>query len=428
MGPKHEEALVDVASPDVSVDASRVTLRRLAWAAALAFLGSASLAVFAHFFPALVLASAAIPVGILTARAGIRPRFASRGAATVHASGDVLTIEAVGTRIAIVRADVKNAYLDSGDAAVAELSSGQSYRIETPSVLASAGIVEALGFAPTRLFRTRLLSHADRMHAVVRMGGAVKLVAGVLVGVLAALFAVDHLRQGLVRGSLVASLVALLCFAITVPLLAFFRRPEVTIGRDGILLRWMIRSRFIRFSEVKDVVREANGVRLQLHRGPSVELPLRFGGSMSEHDAKRLAPQGLEISAVCDAIRRGMAAGGASARTRVHLADLDRKSRPLDTWKASIRAMAGSEGDFRSAPLDPEELASVVEDPASPPDRRVAAAFAVSESGSPEQRRRVRIAIGGCADADMKAALEAAAEGEIAVEPLRRASERRAIG
>jgi hypothetical protein len=57
----------------------------------------------------------------------------------------------------------------------------------------------------------------------------------------------------------------------------------------------------------------------------------------------------------------------------------------------------------------------------------VAAAIALSSKGDPEARRRVRVAVEACADQDLRAALEHAAEGEIEEAELGRVTKRRDV-
>lgn len=66
----------------------------------------------------------------------------------------------------------------------------------------------------------------------------------------------------------------------------------------------------------------------------------------------------------------------------------------------------------------------MVVDPHVPAEQRIAAALALSASEAPEDRREARIAAESCADAELRAALEAAAEGKLDERRLKRATRR----
>ena len=68
------------------------------------------------------------------------------------------------------------------------------------------------------------------------------------------------------------------------------------------------------------------------------------------------------------------------------------------------------------------DLVDLVGDGHADPEQRVAAALALPKDE--ETRDKLRIAAARCADQDTKAALEAAAEGEVALAEMERAVER----
>jgi hypothetical protein len=92
---------------------------------------------------------------------------------------------------------------------------------------------------------------------------------------------------------------------------------------------------------------------------------------------------------------------------------LDRNGRNAEAWRADLYRLASAKGDYRSVDLTPEELLALVENPAAPAERRVAAAVTLRAKRGDEAGARVRVAARACADEDMQASLEAAAEGEI---------------
>jgi hypothetical protein len=77
-------------------------------------------------------------------------------------------------------------------------------------------------------------------------------------------------------------------------------------------------------------------------------------------------------------------------------------------WRERLRCLVAAAAGDRVPSLSPESLASVVEDGASPPEHRVAAALARARVEDPGVRRRVDAALATCADDALRAALEAA--------------------
>lgn len=68
---------------------------------------------------------------------------------------------------------------------------------------------------------------------------------------------------------------------------------------------------------------------------------------------------------------------------------------------------------YRVASVDPEPLAHHLDHPAASVEQRLGAAVALGASGDAQLAQKVRVAAAGCADEDMRAALEHAAAGEL---------------
>jgi hypothetical protein len=100
---------------------------------------------------------------------------------------------------------------------------------------------------------------------------------------------------------------------------------------------------------------------------------------------------------------------------------LERGDRSHHDWQAALTALGGK-GSYRAGALRIEELQGIMDNPEAAPSQRVAAA--VTLSADEQQRSRIRIAADASADRDLAAALEAAAEGEIASRKLDRAEQR----
>ncbi len=89
-------------------------------------------------------------------------------------------------------------------------------------------------------------------------------------------------------------------------------------------------------------------------------------------------------------------------------ARLARGGRDRDTW---LRALSANEGDFRTAPLAPEQLWTLVEGPGTPPTARAAAALVLARGAGDEDRRRLRIAATGCEHPRLRVVLDQAGRG-----------------
>ena len=232
-------------------------------------------------------------------------------------------------------------------------------------------------------------------------------------------------------------------------LASFVRRREVTVGTDGIALTGFGRHSFIAYSRVRRIARVPHGVRLFLNDSVSVLLPtIAEAGAplpitpgvdapLDPASVKRIFARSVSAEelyrrdvtrreALFDRVDQAMRARGQSRVSAVQLAELDRRSRSVSEWRDDLRALLAVEGSgYRGAALGPDQLAEVVEDAGAPTERRVAAAIALSGKGDEEAKRRVRVAVEACADRDLRAALEHAAEGEIEEAELHRAMKQR---
>lgn len=229
----------------------------------------------------------------------------------------------------------------------------------------------------------------------------------------------------------------------------FVRRREAIVGTDGIALEGFGKHRFIAYSRVRRIARVHRGVRLFLNDSVSVLLPTiadvdaplpvtpGVDAPFDPASAKRGIERGVSVEelyrrdvtrreALFDRVDQAMRARGQSRVSSVQLAELDRRNRSVSAWRDDLRGLLAVEGSgYRGAALGPDQLAEVVEDAGAPTERRVAAAVALSGKGDEEARRRVRVAVEACADRDLRAALEHAAEGEIEEAELHRAMKQR---
>jgi hypothetical protein len=191
------------------------------------------------------------------------------------------------------------------------------------------------------------------------------------------------------------------------------------VGADGVAIEARHRRRFVPYAEIDRVARAEHGVIVDLRDGSRLDLPVQarilqplpggpepVAGVAGGHEA--LHRRELLLSRIHDAIE---ASSGGAAVARLDV--LDRKDRPVDAWRDALRALFDRMGSYRGPHLTAEQLLNVVADARVVPERRVAAAVALSASDDRELRRRVRITASACADDDLRAAIEHGAEGEI---------------
>lgn len=95
------------------------------------------------------------------------------------------------------------------------------------------------------------------------------------------------------------------------------------------------------------------------------------------------------------------------------LSQLDRGGRSLEAWRASLRALLDRQSTYREVGLTREQLLAVLESPAAPAERRVAAAVSLSAAAEPEIAARIRAAAEACARPQVRIALAGVAGGEI---------------
>lgn len=285
----------------------------------------------------------------------------------------------------------------SGEAVVVSLARDEGERL-----LHAAGVA-----ASERVLRVPLASLASRVPALAGLTG---LAAGglgfsmlfalmVMGGALRAPGGMHALGRESIRGGL--ALAGLL--ATSYGLLALLRRREAVVGTDGVRYRRFLRTRFIPYPSVARVGPYAAGVEIERRDGAVVRLRTLAAGAM-DAEARR--------AVLLDRIQQAMTAD-AGALARVDLERLDRHGRPFTVWRAELGKLLSGTSDYRTTVLSAADLASVIEDPAAPAARRIAAVVALGAAQPEEARRRVRIVAPAFADDELRRALERAAEGEI---------------
>ena len=314
-----------------------------------------------------------------------------------------------GLEIAV--ADVEAGWVDSRGRAVLRLADGRELTVAARRPADIEALLQAAGVAPDQ--RTARMPIGSVLAAL--RGGSALGSAGLVCAVPPLLLAAAALGLslhdawlGLLRGSdlLSPALSFGLHLLLLLGVLGLLAPRRAVVGTDGVAIEGLLRRRFIAYADLAEVTAEPRGVRLRPRRARGVLLPRAPGGE-----------------ALHDRILAAMGAEGPGAEA--YLDFLERRGRPLDAWAADLRGRAGGAPGYRAGAIAAEQLAAVAEQPAASPERRVAAAVSAAASGYVAARRRIRSAARACADVELRAALEQAAEAEAAEEALARVTRAR---
>jgi hypothetical protein len=170
----------------------------------------------------------------------------------------------------------------------------------------------------------------------------------------------------------------------------------VRIGTDGLLLRGGGARRFLRYADITRIDRATNGLRVSRGARRAVMLPC----------------WGVAQTTLLGRIEQAMAIDREAPPSQKQQL-LDRGGASLETWRERLAQLAkgGIAAGYRGVALEHDELAQILEDASAPPERRVAAAFALSSN--PDMRLRVRAAAEACADERVRIAIERAEQGDL---------------
>ncbi len=205
----------------------------------------------------------------------------------------------------------------------------------------------------------------------------------------------------------------LLVVALVAMAVLFASPTRISVGADGIALRWLWTRRFLGFDEITSVARfdkgwgnsRILGMRVTLRSGEVVEIATSQGQWGDGETAIILE----RIREAIETYRQG----GTAADTAL----LRRGERGVGEWITALRSLgAGANADMRTAPVPRERLFRIVEDPAAPAADRAAAAVALGADLDEEIRDRLRSAAAATAAPRLRVAIEKAAGGEAEAE------------
>lgn len=186
-----------------------------------------------------------------------------------------------------------------------------------------------------------------------------------------------------------------------------FAPTTVRVGTDGLVTRWLGRTRFIAHSEIERVAsydeirgtKRQRGVRLDLKGGEIVRLPT------GQRDIALTEAAQLEqrIDEAREAFRRGATTGTTDV--------LARGDRSVTDWVRYLRGVGAGAVGPRAPAIPQEVLMRVVEDSKAAPLERASAAVAAIASGRDDVKQRVRVAADTTVSPKLRVALERIAAG-----------------
>ncbi len=228
---------------------------------------------------------------------------------------------------------------------------------------------------------------------------------GTIFGGMGSAFALGALGQAIFPPLVMLAPIVLLLMAAS-----FVMPSHVTVGGDGVLVQWLRWKRFVPIGDIGSAVVFDEGMGRNRRVGvllslPREELRIPVGSIWDLERAKALLERIDEVKAT----RNAKAIGDTAADG--FLAQIERKAKSTKEWLDELRAIGtGALATHRIAPVAPETLLRVVEDPQAPKPARVAAAVALKSSGDEDAVRRVRVAAETAAHPKLRVALERSIE------------------
>lgn len=183
-----------------------------------------------------------------------------------------------------------------------------------------------------------------------------------------------------------------------VALLPVVLPQRVSVGDDGVSLRWLGRRRFIPFRKIIAVSRTPLGLTLIVDGGRLTEI--------------RLAPNEAAVGPERDLLIERVSAGIAATKTGSRADEealLARGDRDLDGWLRELHAIGTEDSaGYRGLAIPRERLWEIVENPAADPSAREGAAIALHASLDASERARLGVLAQSTAAPRLRVALDAA--------------------
>ncbi len=274
-----------------------------------------------------------------------------------------------------------------------ELDSGNRLFAEVAGVAQGQRVLEALGLDASK--RRCTVPLEPRALSVMKRVG---LITAAIFGILVVLGAMTNGAPLGMTGA-----IAMLTSVTAATLLAVrVTRPrEITIGADGLRLDWRGGRRFLPLETLESVRADGRSIELTLRDGRREIVRLPSGANLDGAGAIALR--------IDQAIRAHLRAPDEKARLDL----LSRSGRSIEQWRAALGKLTERAEGYRAAGLSGDDLAAIVQNPASSSEHRMGAALALASVKDAAQKSQLRIAADACASEPMRIALGKLAEGEI---------------
>jgi hypothetical protein len=195
---------------------------------------------------------------------------------------------------------------------------------------------------------------------------------------------------------------AVLALAVVALVVAFFgvaMPTHVTVGADGILLRWLGTMRFVPWTDVAGMEDFDGGVVLALEGGEW--LTLRTPADHERHQPER--------QAMLERMRVAWRAQSRAAADEPAMQLVRRAGARTREWLRAVRILAHGGSGYRGGAVPPERLWRIVEDARADRSARTGAAFALAPQLDESGRGRMNAAASSCAEPRLRGALSMAA-------------------
>ena len=189
-------------------------------------------------------------------------------------------------------------------------------------------------------------------------------------------------------------------------------RTALTVGADGILRSWLGKKEFWSYGDIESVRPFTDNRLWRKQKWQGIELVLRSGAAVRIPVSSKQTLQRSNLELITERIREAMEShrlGDAAVETAL----LARQTRSVPDWVQSLRAIgSGAHVDHRTAPVAPERLFRIVEDPSLTASARAGAAVALGALLDAGGKVRLKDAAGATAAPKLRIAIEAAASGD----------------
>jgi len=204
---------------------------------------------------------------------------------------------------------------------------------------------------------------------------------GVVAAILITLFAPPLIKEGPV-GSLLAAAFTLATFVI------LLLPRKMLLGQDGLLLVWILGSRFVRFREI-ETVEMSDGA---FFHHPGINLILKDGQAL-DFATSVFKERWAERDALISLLRVCVETAHSKRPPPVEQSLL-RAGKSKESWARALRAMGhGAHFDPRMPAVRQDDLWLVAESPDASLIERTAAFVALSATKDPEMEQRLRVAL-----------------------------------